>query len=171
MHEPQQSSSFDQWYAVAHPRLVRSLTGRCAGDVGLAAEAVDEAMVRAYERWRRVSRMSSPDAWAYRVAANQLNRMFRRRGGERRALARTQPVAEWTEIAAPSPVWQAVASLGSREREAITLRYVMGFTEAEIAVALDVKVGTASALLSRARATLRTHLDEQASGHTHKAAR
>lgn len=132
---------------------------RCSGDAGLAADAVDEAMVRALERWQRVGEMASPDAWTYRVAANHVKRTFRRRGGERRALQRSQPSAEWVEIADPSPVWAAVARLGAKEREAVVLRYVLDLSENDIAVALDVRVGTASALLSRARKKLRVLLD------------
>ena len=40
------------------------------GDRDVAADAADEAMVRAYERWDRVSRMSSPSSWATQVALN-----------------------------------------------------------------------------------------------------
>ena len=159
MHDPQPTPTFDTWYVDAHPQLVRGLAARCGGDVALATDMVDEAMVRALERWSRVSVMASPNAWTYRVATNLLRRHFLRRGGERRALARTQPTPEWTAIVEPSPLWDAVAELSAKEREAIVLRYVMGFAEAEIGVALDISEGSASSLLSRARKRLRAQVD------------
>lgn len=154
------AASFDTWYEAHHPRLVRSLLLTCNGNGELAADAVDEAMARAFERWHRVGAMESPEAWTYRVAANHVKRVFRRRGGEQRALAGTVPLAEGFESPVPSPVWDAVRALKPRERDAITLRYVLGFSEAEIATALKVKVGTASALLSRARSHLRQSLSQ-----------
>ncbi len=159
MNEPQPTPTFDNWYVVAHPQLVRSVGARCGGDLALAAEVVDEAMVRALERWGRVGSMASPEAWTYRVATNLLRRHFRRRGGERRALARTPPSPEWMSIVEPSPIWTAVRELSGREQEAIVLRYVMGFTEAEIAVALDMSEGSASSLLSRSRKRLRAQVE------------
>lgn len=158
-------SDFELWYRTTHPTLVRALLFQCNGDVDVASDAVDEAMVRAYERWSRVHTMESPEAWTYRVAVNLVRRYHRRRGGERAALARTQPVPEWVAAEEPSSVWWAVSRLDRREREAIVLRYVVGLSEAEVAVALGVRVGTASSLLSRARRSLRVALEPAGSGN------
>ncbi|MBA2497403.1 MAG: hypothetical protein H0V33_09980 [Acidimicrobiia bacterium] len=67
---------FEPWYRAEHPRLVVSLALAC-GRMDLAAEAVDEAFVRALERWDRVSAMASPTGWTYRVALNCLRRRER----------------------------------------------------------------------------------------------
>ena len=45
--------SFASWYADSHPRLVAALVVVC-GNRDLAADAADEAMVRAFARWDRV---------------------------------------------------------------------------------------------------------------------
>ena len=154
--------SFDAWYERTHPRLVRSLVVVCGGDRSLAADAVDEAMVRALERWNRVQHMASPDAWTYSVARNHIRRSWRRRRTERRALERSVPVPEWVDDGQAIELWSAVAALEQREREAVALRYVAGLTERELGVALGVSEGTASSLLSRARAKLRDALGEPA---------
>src|SRR3546814_17724782 len=69
--------AFDGWYGSEHPRLLRALLviGGRGSDV---AEVVDEAFVRAYERWDRVGRMTSPAGWTYRTALNLLRRRWRR---------------------------------------------------------------------------------------------
>src|SRR3546814_18566405 len=69
--------AFVGWYGSEHPRLLRALLviGGRGSDV---AEVVDEAFVRAYERWDRVGRMTSPAGWTYRTALNLLRPRWRR---------------------------------------------------------------------------------------------
>jgi len=57
-------------------------------------------------------------------------------------------------------LWAAVASLPSRERAAVVLRYCAGMTEPEIAGVLGIAVGTVSSTLNHARARLRAALDD-----------
>jgi RNA polymerase sigma-70 factor (ECF subfamily) len=58
-------------------------------------------------------------------------------------------------LAARGALGQALATLPHRQRLALALRYVHDLTDREIAAALGCRRGTANALLSRARATLR----------------
>jgi RNA polymerase sigma factor (sigma-70 family) len=51
-------------------------------------------------------------------------------------------------------VLAALSELTPRQRCALTLRYVHGLTEPEIATALGCRPGTAASLLSRGRAAL-----------------
>ena len=51
-------------------------------------------------------------------------------------------------------MWEAVRALPRRQREAVALRYLLGFSEAEVARQMQVAVGTASATLAAARARL-----------------
>ena len=67
---------FESWYRVEHPRvvgIVAALTGRRE----LAIEATDEAFVRAWARWSRVSKMDAPGAWTVKVALNVVRRASR----------------------------------------------------------------------------------------------
>ncbi len=149
---------FETWYRDERTRLVRTLTVACGGDVDLAADAADEAMVRACERWSRVQHMDSPAAWTYRTALNVVRRRYRRRTIEERLLRRVaasddhQPADQSTEL------WSVVAELDHRDRAAIALRYVAGLSEAQVAEALGMSTGGASSVLSRARAQLRRAL-------------
>lgn len=143
--------SFDDWYRAYHPVLVAALTV-VAGDGSVAHDAADEALVRAYERWSRVQATSSPEAWTYAVGVNFLRRRARRAALEATLLRRTPPPSSTPGL--PPDVWDAVRQLPKRQREAIALRYVLDLSEAQVADAMGVAPGTASATLVSARKAL-----------------
>jgi RNA polymerase sigma-70 factor (ECF subfamily) len=122
-------------------------------NVEIARDATDEAFARAYERWSRVCTMAEPNGWLYRVALNVARRIVRRRAMEARALRRT------VLSSGPPPelaieVWDAVAALPRRERNALALRYLGGLTQAQVGEALGVTPGTVARLLHDARRAL-----------------
>src|ERR687892_2598190 len=55
-------------------------------------------------------------------------------------------------------VWDALAALPSRQREAIALRYLLDLTQADVADAMGVAPGTAAATLHAARRNLADRL-------------
>jgi RNA polymerase sigma factor (sigma-70 family) len=151
---------FEQWYVGVHPKLITALTV-AAGDAGLGAEAVDEAVVRAYERWGRVGKMASPDGWTYRTALNVLRRRQRRQRKEdelhRRGDAQrpeATPGVDWSV-----EVWDALRRLPPRERTAVALRYVADLPVDDIARAMRIAPGTVKATLHSARRRLSAELD------------
>lgn len=162
--------TFETWYRTEHARLVSSMAVVCR-DPALAAEAVDEAFVRAYERWNRVGLMASPTGWTYRTALNCLRRRQRRAGHEARLFRRAAhqsndggcaPPPDWS-----SEVWDAVSRLPVRERTAIALRYVSDLSTADIAEAMGIASGTVGSTLHAARRNLAAVLgDHTASGST-----
>jgi len=132
---------FSDWYMAEHARLVTTLAS-ITGDHDIACEATDEAFVRAYERWSRVSAMDSPAGWVYRTGLNVARRRLRRRNFERRAA--TGPVS----VDGPTgELWMVVATLPPRQREAVVLRHVGQMTEAEIGAAMGIRRGTVSSTL------------------------
>jgi RNA polymerase sigma-70 factor (ECF subfamily) len=130
-----------------------------SGRADVAAEATDEAFVRAYERWDRVRRMETPGGWLYRVALNDLRRRVRRQAIERDLLRRRRPetVADAPTSLAPH-VWDAVRTLPARQRTAVALRYVLDLPEGDVARLMGVTRGAASATLTAARRRLETLL-------------
>jgi DNA-directed RNA polymerase specialized sigma24 family protein len=74
------ASSFQAFYAAAWSRLVGQVYP-LTGDLAAAEDAVQEAMVRAADRWDRIQRYEQPEAWvrlvAMRLASNGLRRVRR----------------------------------------------------------------------------------------------
>jgi RNA polymerase sigma-70 factor (ECF subfamily) len=90
------------------------------GDSDLAAEAIDEAMVRAYQRWAVVSRYDNAAGWVYRVAVNWAVSRLRLR---RRTLPAVQAAAD--ELRLPDPVLaEAVKRLSTSHRAVVVLRFL-----------------------------------------------
>jgi RNA polymerase sigma-70 factor (ECF subfamily) len=131
-----------------------------SGDAEAARDAVAEAFSRAYERWPRVASMDSPSGWVYRVALNELRRRMRRRGLESRLLRRERLHAIPPADIDPE-LWDAVAALPQRQREAIVLRYVGDLTERDVASVLRISEGAASAALVTARRRLAEQLADR----------
>jgi RNA polymerase sigma-70 factor (ECF subfamily) len=130
------------------------------GDAEAARDAVAEAFGRAYERWPRVASLDSPGGWVYRVALNELRRRMRRRALESRVLRRER-LASIPPSDIDPELWDAVAALPRRQREAIVLRYVGYLTERDVAGVLGISEGAASAALVAARRRLAEQLTDR----------
>ena len=156
-----EQGDFEAWYRALHPRLLATLI-LITGNGEVARDATDEAFARAYQHWRRVSRMASPDAWTFTVARNVARRGARRATHER-SLLRVQAAGVSTAVPAPAgEAWALVASLPERQRVAIVLRHVADLTEPEIARAMRISRGTVSTTLADAHRALKAQLrDDQ----------
>ena len=152
-------AAFASWYRNEHPRLLAAMV-IVTNDMHVAQDVTAEAFARALAAWNRVSNMESPTGWTYRVALNVARRRARRAALEQRALRRMVPDGEGLPPERAIEVWDAVRALPPRARTAIALRYAAGLTEVEVAEAMHVAVGTASATLSAARRTLAVTLAE-----------
>lgn len=148
---------FEGFYSRERVPLYRALA-LTIGDSDLAAEAVDEAMVRAYQRWRRVCVYDNPAGWVYRVALNwAISRKRRRRP--------TPPLVPGAAFAAPpatpdAALTHAIASLPHNQRAVVVLRFHLDWSTEQIAHALKVPAGTVKSRLHRGLATLRNTLGD-----------
>lgn len=152
------ATDFEQFYRRERAGLYRALA-LTTGDAELAREAVDEAMVRAYGRWRRVRDYDNPAGWVYRVALNWATSGLRRR-------ARSVPVPHVGERAGadePDPpddrLARAVAGLPDHQRAVVVLRFHLDWSLDRIAAALDVPTGTVKSRLHRGLAAVRDTLE------------
>jgi RNA polymerase sigma-70 factor (ECF subfamily) len=154
-------TDFDVIFADHYTRLVRALT-IVAADPEVAADAVQEAFVKAHLRWRRISKYDDPVGWVRRVAINQLRDDHRRAGRKRRAVGRLSSRAE---MSTPAPEIdefdRLLAELPRQQRAATALFYVDGLTVAEIAEALQIAEGTVKSHLHDARRRLRPVLERE----------
>ena len=144
--------SFDDFFRVHRDPIFRAIA-LTIGDRDLAADATDEAMVRTYERWRRVRDYGNPPGWTYRVALN-----WARSRQRRRKFRDDRPVPELGEVdRSPSDpgLLAAVAGLPVEQRSVIVLRFLLDWSQDQIAEALDLPVGTVKSRTARALERLR----------------
>lgn len=141
--------------------LVR-YAGVLTGDVHLAQDLTQDALVRAHARWGRISRMDRPDLYVRRMVTNGYL-SWRRRW----AVRTISPVADAERLnraTAPDPALQLadqdqivglLATLTKRQRAALVLRFYEGRGDEEIAAILGCTPGTVRSHVSRALAGLR----------------
>ncbi len=122
----------------------------------VAAEATQEAFVRAYPRWWRLCRYRNPAAWVQRVAINvrrDLERSDRRRLG-----AGSIEVHARVDAETDDRVDAAVASLPPQQERAIRAYYHEGLSTRETAERLGISNGAVRFHLHEGRSRLRPML-------------
>lgn len=142
--------SFEDFYRAERDGLYRALA-LTLRDPGLAAEAVDEALARAFERWHRIGGYDSPAGWVYRVALNWATSWFRRRRREHPGLFEHPAVEQ--PLADPA-LTRAVDELPVHQRAVVVLRLYADWPTQQVAAALEIPAGTVKSRLSRALETL-----------------
>ncbi len=137
-----------------YPRLLGAVA-LVTGDLATAEDAVQEAIVRAWERSERGERIEALDRWVAAVAMNLSRSRLRRLRVERLAGPRLVAAATSDEPSGDAiDVRGALAALPRRQREATVLRYYLDLSTAEIAHLMKTSEGTVKSQLSKARGHL-----------------
>jgi len=123
-----------------------------------AEDLVQEAFVDVY---RAFSEIENPIGYLRRAVLSRAVSWLRRRQVELRYSRRQRP-PEATAALSPDgmAVRAALSQLRPRARAAVYLRYYLDLPEAQIAEALDCRLGTVKSILHRAQRTLRRYLDD-----------
>lgn len=151
MHEP----TFEGLCEAHYARVARTAY-LITGDRQEALDLTQETFARAYEHWRKVSTMSNPEGWLYRVATN-LAISSRRRLGRRSFPSRG--VARLTDPEPADPrLADALRALTPAQRGAVVCRYYLDMSVEDTARTLGKKPGTVRALTSQATSRLRESL-------------
>jgi RNA polymerase sigma-70 factor (sigma-E family) len=159
-----QVDDFDDFYRASRSRLL-GFVYALTGDLGEAQDAVQEAYVRAWQRWSTVGQHGDPEAWVRVTAA----RIAVSRWRQLRSRARAY-VQHGLPPPAPEPdsntveVVRAMRRLPEEQRVALALYHLMGLTVADVARETGVPVGTTKARLARGRAALARLLSTDPTG-------
>jgi RNA polymerase sigma-70 factor (sigma-E family) len=123
-----------------------------------AEDAVQEALIRCYSAWGRVSAADDRDAYVYRVLVNGIARSRRRKWrGEipYQELPEPPPTDDpATTVSLSQSIRASLERLGQDQRQVLVLRYFADLTEAQIATVLAIAPGTVKSRASRALAAL-----------------
>ena len=153
--------SFDAFFRLNYRPVLICVFGLT--EPGLAEDVTQEAFFAASQHWDEVGELENPGAWVRRVAINRAASAYRRRLAEARAVLRISGrrhvvVPQMSEPA--EEVWRAVRSLPRRQREAIVLCLVAGYSRLEAAELMSVSVETVKTHLERGRQALAEILKE-----------
>lgn len=151
-----------------YPAVVQVVYRLC-GDAFLAEDAAQEAFLRAWLHLPSYHPQSPLRHWLYRIAVNAALDILRKRSESRLEEEEWQIVGDLA--ASPealaianedaSRVQRAIASLPEAARSVLVLREYGGLSYQEIALVLDIPLGTVMSRLNYARNRLRELLEEE----------
>lgn len=132
-----------------------------------AEDVVQEVFGRAVERWSRLQTYDNVVAWLYLVTIREARRR-RRRSHRREALSEATVGATSTDGPATEIVdlLRAVQDLPRRQREAILMTAILGYTHREAADILQCSESTLRVHAHRARRALSRRVREPTDGGT-----
>jgi RNA polymerase sigma-70 factor, ECF subfamily len=152
------SESFDDFYRATARRVARYAFG-LTGDQGEAQDVTQEAYIRAWRHWERVSSLEHAESWVRLVVTRLATDRWRRLRLRRRHELMERPP---DPVAPPSEdalvLIAALRQLPVTQRRALCLHYLLDLPVAEVAQETGVPVGTVKAWLSRGRTALAAQL-------------
>ena len=153
-------AGFDRFYQTWYGRICAQVHAYL-NDRAEAEDLVQEAFLRAWQRWSEIHRYDDPVAWVRRVAWNLATSRLRRLVTAGRALRRQSPPPV-TPGADPDHVLlvAALRRLPERQRRVIVLHHIADLPVVEIAAELGVPRGTVMSWLHRGRAQLAAYLSD-----------
>lgn len=157
---PSQEAEFEEFVRASSADLFRAAYGICR-DRQLAEDAVQTALVRAYDRWSTVAATDNPRAYARRIVVNEVLGWRRRSWWGERVDARVEPdPSEGLEetVVETDAMWRALGGLPARQRAVLVLRYYEHLSESQIADVLSIRPGTVKSQASAGLATLRRRM-------------
>ena len=153
-------TSFESFFEAQHDSLYRRLC-LLTGNRTEAEELMQDAFLKLWERWDRVTAMDDPEGYLYRTALNLFRKRYRR---ATLALRRAVGVAAQEDAFADSDertaVSAALATLTPRQRAALVLTQLLGFSSGEAGALLHVRPATVRALATQGRAALKATMED-----------
>lgn len=122
-----------------------------------AADLMQDAFLKVWERWDRIEGVADPRGYLFRVAINGSRMRVR---AALRATRRLVPVASsydpFDEVNLREDVKQMLLELTPRQRAALVLLDLYGYDSKEAARIMGIRPSTTRALATQGRAVLRT---------------
>jgi RNA polymerase sigma factor (sigma-70 family) len=150
------AAGFDAFFADEHERLFRALYF-VTGDRQDAEELMQDAFLKVWERWDRVSKVEDPQGYLFRAALNGFRMRRRRAATALRKLSLTTPERDlFQESEIRTDVRRMLLSLSPRQRAALVLTDLLGYSSEDAAGILRIRPSTVRALATQGRNALRS---------------
>ena len=117
---------------------------------------MQDAFLKVWERWGRVSAMDRPEAYLFRTAMNLYRSRLRRTvAAVRRSVGALPPDDAMAVVEERDAIVRAMGSLTPAQRAAVVLTDLVGLSSGEAGEALGVRPVTVRVLAARGRARAR----------------
>ena len=144
------TDTFDDYFTSARQPLL-AMAFVLTGDLSVAQDLTQEALLRTWIRWARVASYDDPHAWTRRVLYNLAMSHKRRDRVRRESIverARSTPAPGDAHLMLAA----ALRALPENQVHALVLHDGAGLSVAEVALSMNVPEGTVKSWLSRGRA-------------------
>jgi RNA polymerase sigma-70 factor (ECF subfamily) len=153
--------SFELFFEETHQRLFGGLC-LVTGSRHEAEEIMQDAYLKLWERWERVSDVDDPVGFLFRTAMNVFRSRYRRAVlAVQRHASFAPTVDDLALVEDRDEVVRLLRTLSPAERASIVLTSMFGFTSEEAGQLLHVKAATVRAHATRARASARATMEER----------
>ena len=159
LDELEATRTFEAFYQAEARTLFRRLW-LVTGNRAEAEELMQDAFLRVWERWDRVGAMEDPVGYLYRTAMNLFRKRYRRTMlAVRRTVGLTPSTDDFSDADDRHVVRHVLATLPPRQRAALVLTEMLGFTSKEAGDALGVTDATVRSLTRHGRDAFRTVME------------
>jgi len=153
-------TSFESFFEAQQATLYRRLC-LLTGNGTEAEELMQDAFLKLWERWDRVATMVDPEGYLYRTALNLFRKRYRRATlAVRRAVKAAPPEDAFVGSDRRTAVSAALATLTPRQRAALVLTQLLGFSSDEAGELLHIRPPTVRALATQGRAALKATMED-----------
>jgi RNA polymerase sigma-70 factor (ECF subfamily) len=152
----ERTRDFSAFFRDESPKLFSALYF-ITGNRAEAAEVMQEAFLKLWERWASIGQIEDLTAYLFRVALNGFRTRSRAARRAARRLVRVEPVRDpFDEIELREDVRRLLLGLAPRQRAALVLLDMHGYGSEEAARIMGIRPSTVRALAAQGRAVLRT---------------
>jgi RNA polymerase sigma-70 factor (ECF subfamily) len=147
--------SFETFYDAESRTLFRRLW-LVTGNRAEAEEIMQDAFLKVWERWEQVGAMEDPVGYLYRTAMNLFRKRYRRAMlAIRRSIGLAPSQDDFADADDRETVRQVLSTLPPRQRAALILTEMLGFSSEEAGRALGVQASTVRSLSHQGRESFR----------------
>jgi RNA polymerase sigma-70 factor (ECF subfamily) len=150
--------AFECLVTMFHPQLV-SFASNLSGNHALAQDAVQDVWITISKKLRNLEDPRAFKSWIFRALRWRVLDLVKAKSYQSREIEDTDLSVELDETAVEfSQLRQLISQLADSERSVVYLFYLVELQVSEIALVLEIPVGTVKSRLNRARNSLREQL-------------